>query len=108
MRNVCRNFAEGHKAALRGKEIAQPTLATRRLISFPLEPPLFAVIQAFVDLQEARHEADYNLDKQWNRLDALDRVQTARQAFADWKTVRNSSNAVVFVTAMLLQKSWGR
>ena len=69
---------------------------------------LFAVIQAFIDLQEARNEADYNLDKQWNRLDVLNRVQTARQAFADWAAIRNTPTATVFILALLLQKHWGR
>jgi hypothetical protein len=69
---------------------------------------LFAVVQAFVDLQEARHDADYNLDKQWNRLDVLNRIQTARQAFADWATIRSTPTATVFVVALVLQKHWGK
>jgi len=69
---------------------------------------LLAVIQAFVDLQEARTEADYDVGKQWNRFDVLNSVQTARQAFADWTTVRSTQNATVFVAALLLQRHWGR
>jgi hypothetical protein len=108
MRNVCRGFAEGHRAAINDKQPGQPPPATRQLITLPLDPALFAVVQAFVDLQEARNEADYNLTKQWNRLDVLNRVQTARQAFADWAAVRNTSNATALMAALLLQKFWGR
>jgi len=108
MRAVCKGFAEGHKAVIKGNPPGNPPPATRRLITLPLDPALLAVIQAFVDLQEARNEADYNLDKQWNRLDVINHVQTARQAFADWAMIRGSPNAAVFVVALVLQKHWGR
>ncbi|WP_428484096.1 hypothetical protein [Rhodopila sp.] len=108
MRDVCKSFADGHRAAVRNSQPGQPPPATRKLITLPLDPPLFGVIQALIDLQEARNEADYNLDKQWNRLDVLSRVQTARQAFVDWAAIRNSPTATVFVVALLLQKHWGR
>ncbi len=108
MRNVCKGFADGHHAVIRNRQPGQPPPATRKLITLPLEPSLFAVIEAFVDLQEARNEADYNLDKQWNRLDVLTRVQTARQAFADWAAIRGTPNATIFVVALLLQRQWGR
>jgi hypothetical protein len=93
---------------INNKQAGQPPPSTRQLIILPLDQELLAVVQSFVDLQEARNEADYNLTKQWNRLDVLNRVQTARQAFADWAAVRNTPNATVLVAAFLLQKSWGR
>lgn len=108
MRNVCKSFADGHRAAIRGKQSGQPPPTTRELIALPFDPALFGVIQAFIDLQEARNEADYYLGKQWNRLDVLNRVQTARQAFADWAATRNSTTATVFLVALLLQRHWGR
>lgn len=108
MRNVCKSFADGHRAAIRNNPPGQPPPSTRKLIALPLDPRLFAVIQAFIDLHEARNEADYNLDKQWNRLDVLSRVQTVCRAFTDWAAIRNSSTATVFVVALLLQKHWGR
>ena len=108
MRAVCRGFAEGHKAAIRNHQPGNPPPATRTLVTLPLDARLYAVAQAFVDLQEARHDADYNVTKQWNRLDVLNHVQTARQAFADWAAVRGTPDAAVFVVALLLQKHWGR
>lgn len=108
MRTVCRGFAEGHKAVMKHNAPGNPPPATRNLITLPLDPELFAVVQAFVDLQEARHDADYNLDKQWNRLDVLNRVQTARQTFADWTAIRSTPTATAFVVALVLQKNWGR
>ena len=108
MRTVCRGFADGHNAALKNRNSGSPPPATRLLIPLPLDPGLLAVVDAFVDLQEARNDADYNLNRQWNRVDVLNEVQTARQAFADWATVRSTPNATVFVVALVLQKHWGR
>jgi hypothetical protein len=108
MRNVCKNFADGQRAVLKSQVPGQPPLATRQLLSFPLEAPLFAVIQAFVALQEARNEADYDLAKSWRRVDVLNRVQAARQTFADWASIRTVPNATMFLAALLLQRNWGR
>jgi hypothetical protein len=108
MRNVCRNFFDGHQAVSNGKKPGQPPAATRKLISLPLDPRLFNVVQAFIQLHEARNDADYDLASQWNRMDTLKHIQKSRQAFADWHAVRGSPNATVFVTALLLQKHWGR
>ena len=63
MRNVCKSFADGHRAAIKNGQPGQPPPATRKLITLPLDIQLFGVIQAFIELQEARTEADYNLDK---------------------------------------------
>ena len=40
--------------------------------------------------QEPSHEADYNRDKQWRRLDVLNRVQNACRAFVERAAIRNS------------------
>jgi len=112
MRNVCQSFALGHAAAARPNRklgsIANPPAATRRLITLPLDPKLLNVVQSFITLQEARHEADYEMDKQWNRLDVIEQVETARDAFSDWAAVRSDETATVFVVALLLQKNWSR
>jgi len=108
MRVVCKGFMDGHLAAARGKPPGTPPPATRQLIDLPLDPRLFAVIQAFIRMQEARHDADYNLSRQWRRVDVQDDIQAVRQAFADWAAVRATPGATVFVVALLLQKQWGR
>lgn len=102
MRNVCRGLVQANVG--RGG-ISSATLA---LLNFPLDPPLIRVLEAFVELQEARHQADYNLAKTWNRLAAVTHVATARNAFASWQTIRRSPNTAVFIAAMLMQKQWGR
>lgn len=98
MRNVCKGFARPN----------QIPAATRSLLTLPLKSALVTVLQAFVELQEARHQADYDLIMTWNRLGAVNHVATARNAFTSWQTIRRTPNAGVFAAALLLQKQWGR
>ncbi len=105
MREVCSGFVRGN-AGQPGNKSIPPT--TQALLTLPLNASLVRVLEAFVDLQEARHQADYDLAKVWNRLDVVSHVQTAQQAFAAWENVRKTSNASVFMAALLLQKHWSR
>jgi hypothetical protein len=98
MRNVSRGFAQPN----------QMPAATSALLTLPLEPALVRVVRAFVELQEARHQAEYDLIKTWNRVEVEYHVETASNAFASWQTVRRTPNAAVFAAALLLQKQWGR
>jgi hypothetical protein len=45
------------------------------------------VAAAFVELQEARHEADYNVDRTYTRLESRNLVARAVQAFEAWDRV---------------------
>lgn len=66
-----------------------------------LQPQLIRVAEAFVNLQQARHEADYNRARRFTREEALDLYGEARQAFANWKAVRRAVQADVFLVALL-------
>jgi len=67
----------------------------------PLPPKLINVAEAFVDLQQARHDADYNTAQRFSRQDVLDLVDQADQAFADWRDVRNTLPADTFLVGLL-------
>jgi hypothetical protein len=105
MRSVCAGFVLGHAGQPGNKSIPP---ATRAALVFPLDPALLRVLDAFVALQEARHQADYDLGRRWSRVKALRHVRLARSAFADWMSVRTTPNAAVFLTALLLQRHWAR
>lgn len=105
MRNVCKAFIEGNAGPPGNRRIPQ---ATQTLLTLPLEQDLVRVLDAFVGLQEARHQADYDLGRNWNRLDALNQVQTAQDAFRSWAIVHAAPNAAVFAAALLLQRHWAR
>jgi hypothetical protein len=49
-----------------------------------LPPELKAVAQAFVDLQGARHDADYATHRGWTWTEALTEVERAEKAFESW------------------------
>ena len=65
---------------------------------------LVSVAAAFVDLQQARHEADYDTSRRFTRRESLDLVEQAEQAFTDWRVVRHSLQADVFLVALLAQR----
>ena len=46
------------------------------------------VARVFITLQQARHDADYNLAKSFTRGEAKTLVDQASQAFQDWQTIR--------------------
>ena len=67
----------------------------------PLPPKLMQVAEAFVDLQQARHEADYNTAQRFSRRDVLDLIDQADQAEKDWRDVRNTLPADTFLVGLL-------
>jgi len=64
------------------------------------------VAQAFVDLQQARHEADYNLARSFTRAEAQAFVDHVEQAFDDWRDVRNDDFARLYLVCLLLWERW--
>jgi predicted lipid-binding transport protein (Tim44 family) len=69
-----------------------------------LQPQLMAVAAAFVELQQARHEADYDTSRRFTRQECLDLLDQAEQAFADWRAVRQTLQADTFLVALLAQR----
>ena len=67
----------------------------------PLPPKLMQVAEAFVDLQQARHEADYNTAQRFSRRDVLDLIDQADQAAKDWRDVRDTLPADTFLVGLL-------
>jgi hypothetical protein len=78
------------------------------LFSKPLERELVVVARTFVELQDARHSADYDVSEPITRPEARQKVYSVEQAFEAWKAVKNSPNATVFLASLLLNTKWGR
>lgn len=72
----------------------------------PLDIRLVAVV--FEELQEARHQADYDITEILPRLDAQRYLKATDLAFAAWARVRNTADANVFLFAMFLGDRWKR
>jgi hypothetical protein len=64
---------------------------------------LVDVAAAFVELQEARHEADYSLGARLSKAAANAAVQQARDAIRDWRALRVTDpvTANVFLASLL-------
>ena len=60
------------------------------------------VASAFVELQEARHTADYNNHKQWTFVEVAYSLNLAGAAIADWISIRNDAVAGDYLLSMLL------
>jgi uncharacterized protein (UPF0332 family) len=69
---------------------------------------LTLVATAFFQLQEARHEADYNLAPRYSREEAEQVVALAETAFAAWKRVRATPEARVYLLSILFWSRWNR
>ena len=66
------------------------------------------VAAAFVVLQQARHEADYDLAKTYTRSETRELVALARQAFQAWKRMRKDDAARVYLSCFLLWEAWSK
>lgn len=101
MKSVCSQYA---KAAMPGAVHHQ----IAPLLSMPIAADLRNVAETFVQLQEVRHLADYDLSCKFSRVDVLAYINTVTIAFSDWTTAKRTANAKVFLIDLLLRKSWSR
>ncbi len=62
---------------------------------------LNSVASVFIDLQQQRHEADYDMRRRFTRIEVLSIVDDAERAFRDWRTVRGSAQADTFLVGLL-------
>jgi hypothetical protein len=68
------------------------SIASRQPPSGTANPPVFGklkvVAQNFVDLQQARHDADYDNSRIWSRTQAYEEIAKAEVAIAAWADIR--------------------
>lgn len=57
---------------------------------------------AFVLLQEARHEADYDNSKIWFSSDVLGLIADTREAFENWTAIRINPAANEYLLSLLI------
>ncbi len=93
MKKVASQFAAGHDGV-------SPRLRPG-LNGEQLQDALVRLAGTFVDLQQARHEADYDLVRRFGRVEVLDLLDEVERAFTDWSRVRGSVQADVFLVGLL-------
>jgi hypothetical protein len=61
------------------------------------------VAEAFVELQQARHRADYDIEEPLDPSGALLRVEQAISAFRTWKEIKNTDIAQDYLYSLLFK-----
>lgn len=64
---------------------------------------LRTVAQAFVQLQDKRHIADYHNGIHWSHTESLREVTTARKAFLIWALIRHENIAQEYLVSLLIK-----
>jgi uncharacterized protein (UPF0332 family) len=75
------------------RKMSQAVLKIQGTTLSPVEVDLKRVIEAFGQLQEDRHSADYNVARIWSRTDVINTVAIADEAFKAWRNVRKETMA---------------
>jgi hypothetical protein len=89
-----------------GKKLPAPA---NDLLDRPLSPALVDVANAFVQLQQARHEADYDLSRRIARDDVQELLEVADQAFQSLGSIgKKESQRRLFLLGLLFHQRWNR
>jgi hypothetical protein len=93
MRQVCEDYS--------GATVVAGVLTVRPGVG--MAPQLRDIGTAFVDLQQARHDADYDTATPLGHLNADLKVMTAEAAFLDWTACQADPSSGVFLTDLFLK-----
>jgi hypothetical protein len=84
-------------------KLDQPLLG---LVGPSASPELQLVVGTFIKLQDARHNADYDLSYRLASADARQLILLAVGAMDAWDRIANSAEANIFILSLLLWKNW--
>ena len=77
-------------------------------LSAPLSSDIHLVASACWQLQQIRHQADYDTTAKFTRQDVLLLVSDAEEAFAAWSRVRSTEEGRAFLLLLLVTDRWKR
>lgn len=66
-------------------------------------PELRVIASTFVDLQQARHEADYDLTRDFSRTEVLGLIAQVERATSLWPSVASSPHARAYLLGLALK-----
>ena len=93
MKQVCEEYS--------GATVVAGVLTVRSGVAIAAQ--LQDIGTAFVDLQQARHDADYDTATPMGHPDADSKVTTAENAFRDWAACQADQSSGVFLTDLFLR-----
>lgn len=100
---VARVFNHGHMKKTSEAFAGAHQNAWRALYpGHPIPAPLRAIAGSFVDLQQARHEADYDQTRAFTRSEVQALIAQAQQAIGSWDAIANDPLADAYLIALLI------
>jgi hypothetical protein len=100
------NHAEMKKVSVMVAHGRLPKAVQPPVGSYQVPADLGLVADAFVALQQARHEADYEVSASFTRQEAISYIESARQAFEAWDRAKKTDDARMYLACFLLWKRW--
>ena|SRR5437660_1690705 len=97
MRSACAEFIKPNPQHVHA--LLQPFWAQLGIAN---NPHVQLIAQTFIDLQDDRHTADYDLSVSFSRQDALNAATRAEAAVNAWRQLRAASHEVARLFAMAL------
>ena len=103
-----RAFTHGEMlAAARSFSAANlPTHVDEALGSPRMPKELLQIAETFAELQQARHQADYDASRRFSRGEVDTVMVEARNAFTLWRSVRRTPLGQVFLHALFAWDAW--
>jgi uncharacterized protein (UPF0332 family) len=95
MKNTCKLFANPNHPDFQ---------ALRNQLALPQDADLTVIADAFVNLQESRHRADYDLSTPVTRSDAEFAIGKVRWVFARWNQMEGRNPKLVLIFAVSLMQ----
>ncbi len=95
IKGAARAFASGNP----------PELIKHALANQPIPSELHQFAATFVEMQERRHQADYDLSSKFNRKNVLTHIQRVEQVIANWEQIDQHHATGVFLLCVL---TWNR
>jgi hypothetical protein len=93
LKQVCKEFQTSQKP----RDFLQPFWVSAGIAGDP-DFPIFC--GNFIDLQNARHAADYDFSAPVSRFDALDACDKANQAMLAWRTLQKHKPDAISLFAL--------
>lgn len=82
--------------------------ALQSLLPSGVSNDLQAIAGVFLEAQEARHRADYDLSARFRRSTTFQLIDKVDRAVFVWKRIRKSDEATVFLAALTFASRWDR
>jgi len=106
---VARAFSHSEmKQVCRGIYQANRSVVLESLHPQGFSPQIRLIAESFVELQEQRQLADYDLTNKFDRFQVIELLDSVRIAFETWQSIRLTDEANVFLAALLFGGRWSK